>query len=120
MTDTDPRVHDLISEPWWYDDAETSFFKLRDAPKPQTVNRFRRALRVFAERAVSLDRRRLAAFDKADIVAAAMKTSKWTVYVAGDGENAIRQRTEAEWVEAIVREITPLIIAAHEAQPTAS
>lgn len=114
-TEPDPRVHDLIAQPWWFDDAETEFFMLRDAPKPQTLNRFRRVLRTFAERAVALDRQRLANFDVADVVAAAQKTSRFATYLAEDDELAIRQLADAEWAAAIVHEIAPMIVAAYVA-----
>lgn len=110
---TDPRIPDLVTKPWWYDDAETYAFRLADQPRGSTLNRFRQALHTFAERAVALDRQRIANFDVADVVTAAQKTSRFTVYVAGDGENAIRMLSDAEWAAAIVHEIAPMIVAAY-------
>lgn len=115
MTTTDPRIHDLVTKPWWYEDAETETFRLRDDMSKPLLARFRRVLKTFAERAVALDRQRLANFDVADIVIAAQKVSRFTTYLAEDDEFAIRQRDDAEWAAAIVHEIAPMVVAAYVA-----
>lgn len=92
-------------------EAASAYFRLRDNPDRHAMDRFQRIVRKAVEAAVRTERQRMASADLADVTAAAKQTSKWAVFTAGDGELAIRQRAEDEWVEAIVADVAPLIAA---------